>query len=350
STIQCMNKGFMDMGESNFNGLWGWHGPLSILKLREWNVPRGLRRLYTLKESSTGGNWRNNISASLIEGSSDEMLIKEVNVNRTDGHTIAMNTGSSSITLASRMLVDGSRPENMQANQVEHVASSLNFSYCYILQNGSFVFTWIGYLTTLEVQELVERQLDVIKNSISEKELPDETYKEDRVALFRVQGSRPENMQAIQFKHVASSLNFSYCYILQNGSFVFTWIGYLTTLEVQELVERQLNVIKVEKLITFAIDPTIGIVKEAADKPRPPSPSRGDWQQVGANDIASEILQDELPLANRMEVAELRMLRWTCGKMMLDMINNGVYRAELEVETIINKMREGRLRWFGHHF
>ncbi|GJY46188.1 ataxia telangiectasia mutated family protein [Tanacetum coccineum] len=49
-------------------------------------------------------------------------------------------------------------------------------------------------------------------------------------------------------------------------------------------------------------------------------------------------------LANRMEVAELRMLRWTCGKMMLDMIPNGVYRAELEVETIINKMREGRLR------
>ncbi|GJS46894.1 hypothetical protein Tco_0597015 [Tanacetum coccineum] len=33
---------------------------------------------------------------------------------------------------------------------------------------------------------------------------------------------------------------------------------------------------------------------------------------------------------------------------MLDMIPNGVYRAELEVETIINKMREGRLRWFGH--
>ncbi|GJZ56632.1 hypothetical protein Tco_0611825 [Tanacetum coccineum] len=53
-------------------------------------------------------------------------------------------------------------------------------------------------------------------------------------------------------------------------------------------------------------------------------------------------------LANRMEVAELRMLRWTCGKTMLDMIPNGVYRAELEVETIIYKMREGQLRWFGH--
>ncbi|GJU13452.1 hypothetical protein Tco_1135848 [Tanacetum coccineum] len=53
-------------------------------------------------------------------------------------------------------------------------------------------------------------------------------------------------------------------------------------------------------------------------------------------------------LATRMEVAELRMQRWTCGKTMLDMIPNGVYRAGLEVEIIINKMREGRLRWYGH--
>ncbi|GKB64014.1 ataxia telangiectasia mutated family protein, partial [Tanacetum coccineum] len=52
--------------------------------------------------------------------------------------------------------------------------------------------------------------------------------------------------------------------------------------------------------------------------------------------------------ANRVEVAELRMLRWTCGKTMLDMIPNGVFRAELEVESIIHKIREGSLRWFGH--
>ncbi|GJX69798.1 hypothetical protein Tco_0305525 [Tanacetum coccineum] len=44
-------------------------------------------------------------------------------------------------------------------------------------------------------------------------------------------------------------------------------------------------------------------------------------------------------LDNKMEVAELRMLRWMCGKTMLDMIPNGVYRAELEVDSIINKMR-----------
>ena len=36
------------------------------------------------------------------------------------------------------------------------------------------------------------------KNYVAEKEIQDETYQEDGVALFRVQGSGPENMQAIQ--------------------------------------------------------------------------------------------------------------------------------------------------------
>ncbi|GKC69482.1 hypothetical protein Tco_1115365 [Tanacetum coccineum] len=53
-------------------------------------------------------------------------------------------------------------------------------------------------------------------------------------------------------------------------------------------------------------------------------------------------------LFNRMEVVKLRVIRWTCGKTILDMIPNGVYRTELEVKTIINKTREGRLRWFRH--
>nr|GEV50520.1 retrovirus-related Pol polyprotein LINE-1 [Tanacetum cinerariifolium] len=39
---------------------------------------------------------------------------------------------------------------------------------------------------------------------------------------------------------------------------------------------------------------------------------------------------------------------WTCGKTMLDMIPNGLFRAELDVDSIIDKMREGRLKWFGH--
>ncbi|KAK3041141.1 hypothetical protein RJ639_027593 [Escallonia herrerae] len=85
---------------------------------------------------------------------------------------------------------------------------------------------------------------DRYKRYIAEKELPDETYTEEGIALFRIQGSGPENMQAIQVEPVASSLNSSYCYILHSDSSIFTWFGNLTTSEDQELVERQLDLIK----------------------------------------------------------------------------------------------------------
>ncbi|GKE49722.1 hypothetical protein Tco_1480980 [Tanacetum coccineum] len=52
--------------------------------------------------------------------------------------------------------------------------------------------------------------------------------------------------------------------------------------------------------------------------------------------------------ANMVEVAKMRMLKWAYGKTILDMMSNGVFRAELDVNSIINKMREGRQRWFGH--
>nr|GFA80172.1 putative methyltransferase family protein [Tanacetum cinerariifolium] len=42
------------------------------------------------------------------------------------------------------------------------------------------------------------------------------------------------------------------------------------------------------------------------------------------------------------------MLRWICGKTMVDMIPNEVFKAKIDVDSIIDKMREGRLRWFGH--
>ncbi|XP_071688730.1 uncharacterized protein [Rutidosis leptorrhynchoides] len=50
----------------------------------------------------------------------------------------------------------------------------------------------------------------------------------------------------------------------------------------------------------------------------------------------------------KMEVAEMRMLRWTCGKTMLDLIPNSVFRENLKVRSIVDKLREERLRWFGH--
>ncbi|CAN8326574.1 unnamed protein product [Cochlearia groenlandica] len=81
------------------------------------------------------------------------------------------------------------------------------------------------------------------KKYIAEKEV-DDTYNENGLALFRIQGSGPENMQAVQVDPVASSLNSSYCYILHNDTSVFTWSGNLATTTDQELVERQLDLIK----------------------------------------------------------------------------------------------------------
>lgn len=43
---------------------------------------------------------------------------------------------------------------------------------------------------------------DGYKNYITENEIPDVTNSEDAVALFRVQGTGPENMQAIQVEAV----------------------------------------------------------------------------------------------------------------------------------------------------
>ncbi|KAD3338158.1 hypothetical protein E3N88_33679 [Mikania micrantha] len=50
----------------------------------------------------------------------------------------------------------------------------------------------------------------------------------------------------------------------------------------------------------------------------------------------------------KLESAEMRMLRWMCGHTRLDRIRNEVIREKLEIACISDKVREGRLRWFGH--
>ncbi|KAG1364135.1 villin-3 [Cocos nucifera] len=92
------------------------------------------------------------------------------------------------------------------------------------------------------------------KKYVTENAVTDETYSEDGIALFRVQGSGPDNMQAIQVDPVASSLNSSYCYILHSGNTVFTWSGSLTTTVDQELLERQLDLIKLMEIFNFTQD------------------------------------------------------------------------------------------------
>ncbi|XGW06746.1 hypothetical protein V3C99_016791 [Haemonchus contortus] len=42
------------------------------------------------------------------------------------------------------------------------------------------------------------------------------------------------------------------------------------------------------------------------------------------------------------------MLRWTAGVTRLDRISNDAIRERFGVAPIVDKMREARLRWYGH--
>ena len=77
--------------------------------------------------------------------------------------------------------------------------------------------------------------------------------------------------------------------------------------------------------------------------------------------IANSIFKDTLALLygikcwlvkknfeQKMDVTEMHMLRWICGHTMIDRIKNQDFREKLEVAPQSAKMREKRLRWFGH--
>ena len=49
-----------------------------------------------------------------------------------------------------------------------------------------------------------------------------------------------------------------------------------------------------------------------------------------------------------MEVAEIKLLRFAMGMTRKDKIGNNYIRDTVKVERLGMKMREGRLRWYGH--
>ena len=51
---------------------------------------------------------------------------------------------------------------------------------------------------------------------------------------------------------------------------------------------------------------------------------------------------------HKISVAEMRMLRWMCGKTRINKIRNENIRSLVGVAPIEDKMRENRLRWFSH--
>ncbi|KAF3684184.1 hypothetical protein FXO37_01474 [Capsicum annuum] len=50
----------------------------------------------------------------------------------------------------------------------------------------------------------------------------------------------------------------------------------------------------------------------------------------------------------KLKVAKMRMLRWMCGHTRKDRVRNAIIREKVGVNSVEDKMREVRLRWFGH--
>jgi len=67
------------------------------------------------------------------------------------------------------------------------------------------------------------------KSSVLQKSPRNGCHESEGVALFRVQGLKHYCVQAIQVDLVASSLNSSHCYILQDNGLFLTWLGGLSS-------------------------------------------------------------------------------------------------------------------------
>lgn len=63
----------------------------------------------------------------------------------------------------------------------------------------------------------------------------------------------------------------------------------------------------------------------------------------GAETWAVKKVQEE-----RLDVAEMRMLRWMCGVTKLDRIRNERIRGTVKVGEVSKKVQEKRLQWYGH--
>ncbi|XP_042423453.1 villin-2-like [Zingiber officinale] len=84
----------------------------------------------------------------------------------------------------------------------------------------------------------------VQKLNFRKKNLSDETYAPDGIALIQVSGTSSHNRKAMQVDAVATSLNSYDCFVLQSGNTVFTWNGSSSTHEQQQWVDQTAEFLK----------------------------------------------------------------------------------------------------------
>nr|XP_029124098.1 villin-2 isoform X2 [Elaeis guineensis] len=82
------------------------------------------------------------------------------------------------------------------------------------------------------------------KKFIAEKNLNDETYSSDGIALIRISGISVHNNKAVQVDAVATSLSSTDCFLLQSGNSLFTWHGNSTTFEQQQWAAKVAEFLK----------------------------------------------------------------------------------------------------------
>ena len=61
-----------------------------------------------------------------------------------------------------------------------------------------------------------------------------------------------------------------------------------------------------------------------------------------------EILPVTSSHVKKLEVAEMKMCRWACGHTLRDHVTNENIKERLKVESIAERCRKARLKWFGH--
>ena len=67
-----------------------------------------------------------------------------------------------------------------------------------------------------------------------------------------------------------------------------------------------------------------------------------------SNDVRCRDLGSEEAQEKKLDVAEMRMLRWMSGVTRLDRIRNERIRGTTKVGEISKKVQESRLTWYGH--
>ncbi|KAJ0980956.1 hypothetical protein J5N97_009211 [Dioscorea zingiberensis] len=72
------------------------------------------------------------------------------------------------------------------------------------------------------------------KMFIEEKNLNDETYSSDGIALIQISGTSAHNIKAIQVDAVATSLNSANFFVMQSGNSLFCWQGNSSSIEQQQ--------------------------------------------------------------------------------------------------------------------